>query len=348
MGSGSWSSSVHTAASTARSMTGKSAFDFSDTTTRTVPRDAWKVHEELDPMAVNGPASPLAGKNIRESRDSDEHPTSLAIAVLFDETGSMHEVPRLLQTKLETLFGLLLRKGYVEHPQILMGGIGDAFTDKVPLQMGQFESDNRIDDDLQAIFLEANGGGQDPPRESYELAMYFMARHTVTDCWEQRHHRGYLFIIGDESPYAQVNPGQVRDLIGDDLTEPIATEAIAEELKTRFATYLIRPGGSSYRPGDHYGDAIIENWRKLLGPENVIDLEDPEAVCETIALTIGLSEGTIDLDDGLAHLKEVGVDDRTSTMVGKALVPLAAARPPAMASSSGDLDLAGDSGAERI
>ena len=39
--------------------------------------------------------------------------------------------------------------------------------------------------------------------ESYELAMYFMARHTALDCHEKRGKRGYLFIIGDEMAYPQ-------------------------------------------------------------------------------------------------------------------------------------------------
>jgi len=47
-------------------------------------------------------------------------------AVLFDVTGSMGQVPRALQQKLPQLLGLLLRQGYVEHPQILFGAIGDA------------------------------------------------------------------------------------------------------------------------------------------------------------------------------------------------------------------------------
>ena len=36
-------------------------------------------------------------------------------------------------------------------PQILFGAIGDATCDRVPLQIGQFESDNRMDDDLGRI-----------------------------------------------------------------------------------------------------------------------------------------------------------------------------------------------------
>ena len=70
----------------------------------------------------------------------------------------------------------------------MFGGIGDAQSDRVPLQVGQFESDNRMDDQLRTIFLEGNGGGQ--KSESYELATYFIARHTVTDAWEKRGRKG--------------------------------------------------------------------------------------------------------------------------------------------------------------
>src|SRR5690606_17085408 len=108
------------------------------------------VHPKLDPHGVT----------VRESRDSADHPEALAIAVLFDVTGSMGNVPRTLQTKLPDLLGLLLRKGYVEHPHILFGAIGDATCDRAPLQIGQFEADNRMDDDLERILLEGGGGGQ--------------------------------------------------------------------------------------------------------------------------------------------------------------------------------------------
>src|SRR5215831_17782237 len=114
MGSGRWSTNVYDAAARFRAATGTSAFAYSD-------GGATRVHPALDPHGVTA----------RESRDSAEHPQSLA---------------------------LLLRKGYVKHPQILFGGIGDATCDRAPLQVGQFESDNRMDDDLGRILLEGGGG----------------------------------------------------------------------------------------------------------------------------------------------------------------------------------------------
>src|SRR5882757_7308604 len=149
MGSGYWSTNVYDAAERYRAAAGTGAFAYSDHVTSS-PRADWRAHQSLDPH----------GLTLRESRDSDEHPNSLAISVLFDVTGSMGGVPRVLQTKLPDLFGLLLRKGYTEHPQILFGAVGDATCDRVPLQLGQFESDNRMDDHLGNILLEGGGGGQ--------------------------------------------------------------------------------------------------------------------------------------------------------------------------------------------
>lgn len=312
MGSGTWSTDVYDAASRYRAATGASAFAYSDC-------GATSVHEDLDPFGVA----------VRESRDTDEHPESLALAVLFDVTGSMGNVPRTLQTKLPGLLGLLMRKGYVEHPQILFGAVGDATCDRAPLQIGQFESDNRMDDDLGRILLEGGGGGQ--MTESYELAMYFMARHTAMDCLDKRGRRGYLFMIGDELAYPKVKSREVAKIIGDELPEDITMEAIVAELKRKFEVYFIIPEGA-YHSSD---DRLSDFWRTHLG-QNVIRLDDLDAVCETIALTVGLAEDAVDLDEGLDHLREFGSDAGTS--VSRALAPLNTGR-DAIAISSAPIGL---------
>jgi len=321
MGSGRWSTNVYSAAAGYRAATGTSAFAYSDSGAR-------KAHPALDPRNV--------GK--RESRDSDEHPHSTPIAVLFDVTGSMGTVPRALQTKLPQLLGLLTRKGYATDPHLMFGAIGDATCDRVPLQIGQFESDNRMDEDLARIVLEGGGGGQ--RRESYELAMYFMARHTSLDSVQKRGRRGYLFIIGDEMAYPQIKPKEVRRFVGDTLGEPIATEAMLAELRRSFDVYYIMPTAAGWG-----GDAeILGYWRRLLG-QQVIELDDLDAVCETIALTVGLGEESIDLDGGLADLVEVG--SAAGPSVGKALAPLGAGR-GGVVTSALPAPGAGSSGNERL
>ncbi|XTZ13593.1 hypothetical protein ACQSSU_18900 [Micromonospora echinospora] len=299
MGSGIWSTNVYDAADRYRKATGKSAFSYSDSGART-------VHPDLDPRGAN-----------RESRDSAEHPQSTPIAVLFDVTGSMGHVPRTLQAKLPQLLGLLLRQGYARDPQVMFGAIGDATCDRVPLQVGQFESDNRMDDDLGKIVLEGGGGGQ--MMESYELAMYFMARHTVTDSWEKRGRRGYLFIIGDELAYGKVKQREVARLIGDGLGEDVPLRQVVDEVTRRWDTYYLLPAGSHYSGNRK----VLDFWRDLLG-QNAIELDDLDAVCETIALTVGLGEEAIDLDEGLRDLNRHG-STATGT-VSKALARVGGGR----------------------
>lgn len=318
MGSGIWSTDVYSAAANYRAAKGSSAFAHSDSGARS-------VHADLDPYKV----AP------RESRDSAEHPNSLAVAVLFDVTGSMGGVPRTLQTKLPDLLGLLLRKGYATDPQILFGAIGDATCDRAPLQVGQFESDNRMDEHLGKVLLEGGGGGQ--MRESYELAMYFMARHTSIDCFEKRGRRGYLFIIGDELPYPKIKRREVEKVVGEPLQRDIPLRELVTELTRIYDVYYILPAGSSYA-GD---DRVLTAWRELLG-QNVLELDDLDAVCETIALTVGLGEDAIDLREGLDDLDELG--STAGTAVGRALARLDRGT---LVVADG-LDLDGDSGVMRL
>ena len=269
MGGGNWTDDAYDARQRAVKSSGYSTSFTHDVDVRAGRASA--LHDSLN----------IKGK-IRESRDSAEHPVTTPIAVLFDVTGSMGSVPRTLQTKLPKLLSILLEQKYVEGPQILTGGIGDATCDTVPIQISQFESDIRIDEDLGKIFLEGGGGGQ--KFESYELAMYFMARRTVLDSWEKRGKKGYLFIIGDEKA-RDVSSKYVVDHIGG-LAENMKLENLVNELHEMYEVYFIIPNLSSY-----YDDRDVNDfWKKLFG-ERVIKLENPDLVCEAIASIIGANEG---------------------------------------------------------
>jgi hypothetical protein len=305
MGSSRWSDDFYTAREAHRAATGTSAFAYSDALRRG-PSGSRKTHGKMNPLNIG----------FRESRDSDSHPTSKAIAVLFDVTGSMGSIPVVLQKKLSNLMTLLIRKGYVDHPQILFGAIGDATCDRAPLQIGQFESGIEMDDDLGRMFLEGGGGGQQT--ESYELAAYFMARHTAIDCLEKRGEKGYLFIIGDEQYYPSVKRREVGPIIGDRLQADISTQEIFAELWRKYEVFFLIPSGASN--GANAG--IRQAWQKILG-QNVLQLDDPTAVCETIALSIGLCEGKVDLADGIDDLRDLGVSTPVTTSVSTALATFA-------------------------
>lgn len=277
MGGSSYSSSVFSSTIGAKLAAGADPFSYSAKIDSGAVEAV--VHPSLDPSKKN-----KGGKVIRESRDSDAHPNSTAVAVLFDETGSMTTIPRLFVEKLPSLMSILTKKGYISDPHVLFGAIGDAFSDNVPLQVGQFEGGNEMDTALTSVYLEANGGGQ--YHESYELAMYFLARHTKMDCLEKRGQKGYLFILGDEMPYKKVNKDQVKRLIGDTIEADIPLADILAELREKFEVFWIFPKGSNYWDTD-----ITAPTLKDIFGQHFIKMPHPENVSELIATTIGITEG---------------------------------------------------------
>jgi hypothetical protein len=301
MGGSSWSGSTYNTRSATRKITGQSAFTYQDEVIANTPYSQRHVHEEMDPLKFKN--------GMRESRDSESHPESNAIAVFFDVTGSMYNTPRTLQEKLGGLMALLTEKQYITDPQIMFGAIGDAYSDRAPLQVGQFESGLEMEDDIGKLYLEGGGGGQ--KRETYELGFYILARHTAIDCFEKRGKKGYAFFIGDEMPYQQVNKKHVQSVIGDVIGENIPTEVIFKELSEKYNVYHIIP--EEYGASCYVGDKEVANeWKKYV-VENQIHLDSTAAIAETIALTIGLCEGTIDLEEGLEHIKELGLNVKSAS-----------------------------------
>jgi hypothetical protein len=288
-----------------------------------------KVHEKLDPSIKN-----KAGKLIRESLDSKEHPNSVPISVLFDVTGSMSMAPRVFVQKLGALMNLLIKKGYVQDPHVLFGAIGDANSDNVPLQIGQFEAGNEMDEVLSLIHLEGGGGGG--RSESYELGMYYMARHTDMDSVNKRDKKGYLFILGDETPYPTIDKDQVKDIIGDTIQDNISTEEIIAELRQKFEVFWIMPGGTSY----YNNDSMNNHLKKLFG-QNFLKLPNAEDVCELIASTIGLCEG-YDLNDIKSDLVSVGASSKSVDNALATMADLAKTKSVKKADVKGKLVLTGN------
>ncbi len=286
MGQGRWSTSGYEAAEAYRRARGIDGFAYNAQTQRQNPSQ-WRAAPALEPFGA-----------VREARDSAEHPYSTPIAVLFDVTGSMQRVPRLLQQRLPTLLELLLQGRYVSDPQLMFGAIGDADCDRVPLQVGQFESDNRMDEQLRQIFLEGGGGGQ--KSESYELAAWFIANRVLADAIERHHRKGYLFIIGDELNKPVLKARHLREVLGVETVEDVDVTQLYIDLQQHWNVYMILP-----RMTAHWNDRDIDqHWRSLLG-QRFLRLEDPSAVSELIAVTIGVEEQTIDLSAALDDVESV-------------------------------------------
>lgn len=318
MGGGRWDSGTYASAASVR--TAKGLADFGYDADVKAGR-AVGIHDSLDPKKVAGPTSPLAGTNVRESRDiPGEHEESLPVMVFFDVTGSMGEIPMRLQKKLTGLMDTIIEKAGIVDSQILVGAIGDSTCDRYPFQVGQFESDNRFDEALRSIIVERGGGGQN--MESYGLAWYFAAYHTATDAWEKRGKKGYCITIGDEKPWPTVPRDHAIRIFGDSAAGEIdeKVEDLLSKTLERFEVYHIIPmRGSAARDPD-----VQARWKQLLD-ERLVFIEDDTLICEVISGLIYGLETAKGLD---TVVDDMGLTGASRDAVKNALVPIMENRVP--------------------
>ncbi len=160
------------------------------------------------------------------------------IVVALDVTRSRGDDTKKLYAHLPELMDRLKSFGYVDNPGISFAAVGDADADRAPLQVGQFEADNRLDSVLCNVWIEEGGGGTG--QESYELAAWYYAH---TDCVRLRQgigKKGYFFFVGDEGYYPAVKAAHRKKWLGQDGQDVESREAF-RKLGEKFHVFLIYP-----------------------------------------------------------------------------------------------------------
>lgn len=177
-------------------------------------------------------------KLIRECRDSSEHPNTTPIAVVIDVTLSRQKDIGIIYQKLPMFIGQIIMNGYVSDPTVSFAAVGDATCgDEFPIQIGEFEADNRLDDSLNAIILEEGGGGG-TGQESYQLMAYYYAYHSELDCLK-RGQKGYCFFIGDEGFYPKISKKEVKKIFGEELPDDLSSAEVFAKLQEKFNVFFI-------------------------------------------------------------------------------------------------------------
>lgn len=150
-----------------------------------------RFHDSLNPRNFQ----------IRECVNSEEHPNTIPVILALDVTGSMGESCKEVADALGVIITNLYKK--FKDIEFCVMGIGDLAYDQAPIQMSQFESDVRIAESLDKIWLEGGGGGN--AFESYTAAWYMGLYRTKLDCHEQGR-KGIIITMGDEplNPYLPV------------------------------------------------------------------------------------------------------------------------------------------------
>jgi hypothetical protein len=162
------------------------------------------------------------------------------IVVALDVTRSRGDDTRKLYDKLPEMMRKMEARAVVDGPGISFAAIGDADADLAPLQVGQFEADNRLDDVLKLISIEEGGGGTG--QESYELAAWYYSRTNCVQLQGGTGKRGFFFFVGDEGFYPMVSAAHVKKLCGVELPSDIRSADAFAALQEKFHTFLIYPG----------------------------------------------------------------------------------------------------------
>lgn len=272
MGNGRWSSNVWDTYKAAN-VAGKSA---AQVFTSSSMKDAY------DPRSIQ----------VRESRDSAANPLSTPIILASDVTGSMGMVAHELMDKgLNTLATEIYARKPVTDPHVMVMAVGDAKSDRAPLQATQFEADIRLADQVRQLWIEGKGGGNGG--ESYSGAHVFAASRTVTDSWEKRRKKGYLFTIGDEPVHDGMTDAELSRVFGQPFGRSLnAAECVAMASQTYEVFHVILRNEGYARSNL---DSVLRTWQPLL-PQRVILLDDYRKLAETVVSTIQVVEGASKAD----------------------------------------------------
>jgi hypothetical protein len=196
----------------------------------------------------------------------------------------MGEIPHQLATRTLPTF-MQAVTALLPDPQVLFVAFGNAYADRSPLQVGQFESEaHLIDRWLAATHLEGGGGGLG---ESYDLAMYFAARHTAMDCLEKRGKKGYFFMTGDEPAFTHLEPSVVRRWLDAPLEKDLPIHELAEELLRSFHAFFLVPDAA--RAAEYNVGAV---WFTLFRERRIV-LATPEDTAVACAVLVGITEGRL-------------------------------------------------------
>lgn len=238
--------------------------------------------------------------SIRECVNSEEHPNTIPVILALDVTGSMGSA---CQETAEAL-GVIITNLYEKYKDIefCVMGIGDLAYDDAPIQMSQFESDVRIAEALDKIWMEHGGGGNS--YESYSAAWYMGLKRTKLDCWNQGR-KGIIITMGDEPMNPYLPMSRLNEAANAHEQDDVETDKLYRAACEKFDIFHIAVDDSATEY--YYHKRGIDNtFGQLLGSRLKIStlqtlaktIED--CIIESVGTQTGVSSDT---KDGSGELK---------------------------------------------
>jgi hypothetical protein len=227
---------------------------------RTYDKDTGRVTGQTFESKHIDPSLDPKKFKVRECANSDEHPNTVPVILALDVTGSMGEACNETAAALGVIVTNLYDK--FKDIEFCIMGIGDLAYDNAPIQMSQFESDVRIAEALDKIYIEHGGGGNG--YESYTAAWYMGLKRTKLDAYDKQGRKGIIITMGDEPLNPYLPKRKLNEFINATEEINIETPVLYKEASKKFDIYHISVDDSAtcYRS---YKARIEKSFGKLLG-----------------------------------------------------------------------------------
>lgn len=235
----------------------------------------------------------------------------------IDTTGSMGgnvDIAFKVQPKVQNLLvqgrNAVLKR---YHTQIATGAIQDE-VDQFPYEISQFEPDNEVERQMGLLVPEREGG--DTPEE-YQIGLFstgYLTRSSISKYGL----RGYYFAIGDVWGHDSIEERLLLRVFGPRVFEfafgnkpqsmPSVRE-VAQKCLQDWHVFFLRVGTDQMAG---------QWWSRIIGEERIVQLPRTENLAEVQAVIIGLTEGTLDLQNAVDFLREARISNAEARRIVEA------------------------------
>lgn len=240
-----------------------SGYDFKDAR-REYDRHAGRSYSDATTSQVKG--SDLVPNKLETKSDAP-------LVIVCDVTASMGDWPSVIFSKLPYLENEgkeYLGKGM----EISFAAVGDANSDKYPLQVRPFVSGRNLESELKKLIIEKKGGRG--IQESYDLAALYYANNVSMP----NATKPLIIFIGDEAIYETVDKIQARDKAYTKIEAGVKTSDVFEDLKRKYSVYLVRKPYDLNDQNSSNDRVIRKQWESYIGKDHIALLSDPSRVVD--------------------------------------------------------------------
>ncbi len=257
--------------------------------------------------------------------------TSMPVETRLDTTASMGTSVDIALRVLEQAFGLCssVLPGYDLH--MATGIFGDC-VDQFVLCRPQFEMlAEKIVQQLTLMAPQRGGGGNDGEDPHYGI---FGAAYLTAAYINRIDLKGYDFTISDEPARDHLEERELIRIFGSDVFDKVAangfeidrhnlpsTREVVQALLNRAHAFFLQVESRGYD-----ANTTRRFWTGIYGPERVITLPRTELLPLVQAVIIGLTEGTLELEEVEGFLAMNGVSDTDAQRIVRSVsdIPIGA------------------------